>query len=288
VREQNAAKGKPLAFDVRQYRYAPVELGPKARAQKDFVDMLASAIREVEQPSAHAGDPVTTFFSVPLTDIYPASGLAMGYWQNFVERTAETVTREMMAGAPLYVSVPDESTPENKALADKWRQQPTLSDEEWQALKWVYEPRTLSREDCARVTLTIWVPDSKTFVRPKYIDALKRTRDVCDAALPGPRGSRGMPVLFRPDTLQIFDIPTTLRVVATNVSSHLGLDTSRGEGQKLLGRELDRFRRSLAHWQTKSIEGDRDRDREGPRTQFLAGKVSIENLPEKYRIASSP
>jgi hypothetical protein len=254
VRDKDAAEGEPLAFDVRQYRYADVDFGLQAKDHKDLVKMLGSAIGEVDGPATGGGDPVTTFFKVPLTDVYPASGLAIGYLQNFVVRVAETVANARAATVPPTIAVPGE------------------------------EPLKLTKEDWAKVALAIWIPDRNEFVLPKYIDVLKMSGEICDATLPGPGNSRGMTVLFRRDTLQIVDIPTTLRAVATNVSGHLGLDTA--DGQKMLAREFDRFGRTLDYWKKKSVEMDKLLDRIGEHTRFLDAKVKVTNLPKDYRIAA--
>jgi hypothetical protein len=82
---------RPLAFDVAQERYVVVDFDEGAAGNNDFVAMLNATIKS----SKPIMNPVTSYFDGrALTDVSPTSGLALGYFLNFVVRTAASIVNK--------------------------------------------------------------------------------------------------------------------------------------------------------------------------------------------------
>lgn len=247
-----------LAFDVAHDRYVHIDLEANAVDPEKLDDMLTSAIKQSESTLGQSKNPVTAYFKVPLTDAYPASGVALGYCQNFVVRASEGID----AAKKKKITMTVKSLDQNAGV-----------------------PLDLTADEWAKVKIAIWVPDSKDFVQPKYTDILKQTREFIDVTIPAlDRQSRDISSLFHRETLQVVDIPTTLKPVATSIENYLGVDSA--EAQKQIKREFARFGRALEFWKSRAIGSLKENDpaNKGP-LQLLQHGVQIEPLPEKYKIA---
>jgi hypothetical protein len=214
-----ADSGK-LAFDIAHDRYVDVDLDAQAGEHPLLVKMLDSVLKEKPDPSKAPLDPVTTYFKVPLADAYPASGLAKGYCENFVVRTARSVATAKQKRLPIRIKVPDrKKEAKHAAEAAKWRASLPLTDEEWRRIEWCDE------------TL-------------QHSGVLKRTGEFYDATIFDPeKNFRDISALVRRDTLQVIDIPTTLLAISTSVDGYSQSKTV--EGQAHLDREFARFRRGV-------------------------------------------
>jgi hypothetical protein len=176
---------RPLAFDVGNERYAAVDFEAGAEGNQGLVDMLGAAIKATEGFSAAAKNPVTSYYKgAPLTDVSPTSGLALGYCLNFVVRTVASV----VDGKPIKIL--GEAPPSQKR-----------------------EETFLPAAEFDKVRVRIWIPDRIAFVHPGYIGKLKQTSEFRDVSLvQDPTGYRDINLLIRPQTLELVDIPTTLRL----------------------------------------------------------------------------
>jgi hypothetical protein len=252
-----ADSGK-LAFDIAHDRYVDVDLDAQAGEHPLLVKMLDSVLKEKPDPSKAPLDPVTTYFKVPLADAYPASGLAKGYCENFVVRTARSVATAKQKRLPIRIKVPDrKKEAKHAAEAAKWRASLPLTDEEWRRIEWCDE------------TL-------------QHSGVLKRTGEFYDATIFDPeKNFRDISALVRRDTLQVIDIPTTLLAISTSVDGYSQSKTV--EGQAHLDREFARFRRAFEYW--KSVSADREEENsqsDKAYIKFLREKVVIDTLPPKY------
>lgn len=261
----------PLAFDVAHDRCVDVDLDAAVADHKGLANMLASALKEVELPLNQSKNPVMAYFKVPLTDVYPASGIAKGYCENFVVRTAKGVATAKRKKLPIRVKVPDVAKP-NNAAAVKWNEGQSLDVAEWQEIDWVDKRLDLTKEQWNTVTLTIWVPD-----KVKYIDRnafLKRTADFYEATIFDPdKEFRDISALLHRKTLQIIDIPTTLTALTTSGKKQLNLE-----------REFTRFEKALNYWKGVSIEREQgSANHDEAHTQFLEHSVRVGGLPEAYK-----
>lgn len=91
VREEKpgATEDRP-PFDVAAYRYAPIELGDP-EAAKAALRPVVQDIAQTMQNNRPISNPVTDFYTVPLTEVSPAAGLALAYHRNFVLPTLEKI-----------------------------------------------------------------------------------------------------------------------------------------------------------------------------------------------------
>jgi Prokaryotic STING domain len=277
-----ADSGK-LAFDIAHDRYVDVDLDAQAGEHPLLVKMLDSVLKEKPDPSKAPLDPVTTYFKVPLADAYPASGLAKGYCENFVVRTARSVATAKQKRLPIRIKVPDrKKEAKHAAEAAKWRASLPLTDEEWRRIEWCDETLQLTKDEWDKITLTIWIPDKLKFVKPEHSGVLKRTGEFYDATIFDPeKNFRDISALVRRDTLQVIDIPTTLLAISTSVDGYSQSKTV--EGQAHLDREFARIRRVFEYW--KSVSADREEENsqsDKAYIKFLWEKVVIDTLPPKY------
>ncbi len=79
-----------VPFDIRAYRYHPINIDDPA----DTIAILHPVIAEITGPDVppFADNPVTKFYSRPMTHISPAIGLAVGYYVNFLRPAVQRLT----------------------------------------------------------------------------------------------------------------------------------------------------------------------------------------------------
>jgi hypothetical protein len=253
---------RPLAFDVGHERYAAVDFEAGIEANQNLVDMLCASIKETEDLSAAARNPVTSYYNgIPLTDVSPTSGLALGYWRNFVVRTVASV----VDGKAIKIL--------GDASANQKRQETFLSAAEFE-----------------KIRVRIWIPVRIAFVHPGYIGKLKQKGDFRDVSLvQDPTGYRDINLLIRPQTFELVDIPTTLRVIRDTVGwrpSHPNLKVdSPEEAEAIIEREFKRFHAALDRWKKRHVEEECNRDSPNQKLiDFFNDRVNIEQLPPEWNL----
>ena len=70
-------------FDIAAYRYAVVDVGDVESSMKALKPIIEAAHTAIENDE-DIRNPVTDFYTAPLTQIATAEGLALGYYRNFV------------------------------------------------------------------------------------------------------------------------------------------------------------------------------------------------------------
>lgn len=82
-----------VPFDIRQYRYEKIDIG----SIKPSIERLRPALEAAHQQVVDdilPGNPVTDYYQASMTEISPAPGLALGYYNNFVYRIVRDVRED--------------------------------------------------------------------------------------------------------------------------------------------------------------------------------------------------
>jgi hypothetical protein len=196
-----------------------------------------------------------------LTDISPTSGLALGYFLNFVVRAAAS-------------------------LADK---RPVRVMHELPLQRRDERPEYLPDDVLDEFKLAIWIPDRVESANPDYIGDLKKSGKFQDASLvQDASGYRDINLLICREALLFVDIPTTLRVVSESLEWRAaGARLSSEERYELASREFDRFFVTLKRWKEAYVTNEERRDRPARKLMgFLRKGVTIEPLPQEWRMPS--
>jgi len=103
-----SASDAQLMFYLSAYRHAMVDFGAESVESKEFTSAFTEWL-EKRNKRFDSGNPFTDFYGAPIPDISAASGLASGYFENFLSRV-------LAAGAEL-VDRRDESAPQRLPIA---------------------------------------------------------------------------------------------------------------------------------------------------------------------------
>jgi hypothetical protein len=160
---------RPLAaFDIGHERYAAIDFEAEIETNPNLVNMLCASIKETEDLSVAARNPITSHYKgTPLTD-------ALGDCLNFLVRTV--------------ASVVDRTTIKIHAPANQKGQERFLAPA---------DPNAEFEFENVRVRIRIQI----AFVQPGYIGRLKQKGDFCNPSLVhDPTGYRDINLLICPQT----------------------------------------------------------------------------------------
>jgi hypothetical protein len=119
VREEKpgSQEDKP-PFDVAAYRYADIDLGNVEAARAALAPIVQDTEQAIQKQERFS-NPVTDFYTAPLTEMSPASGLALGYFRNFVLPTLQKIqdkSRPVLVGEGKNKSVITDNQRQNVRL----------------------------------------------------------------------------------------------------------------------------------------------------------------------------
>jgi hypothetical protein len=210
----------PKAFDIAAYRHFQIDLENPEEAKAIIGDVISSSF-ENRRNKKHVSNPVIDYYGVPLAEISPASGLALGYYCNFVKNTVDCICK-----ADLYEIVCGE-TPYGEDM------------------------KSIPRDRQDDIKLDILIPDRLEYAYHDYIGTLARKKLLMHAAIKSRSNPKARPMTMYiwPDHSALVDIPTTMNVMEQSIKNRLGargqVDSEDEHYLRLEAEEIERFRAQL-------------------------------------------
>lgn len=93
VKEEEGEAGDRTPFDISAFRYCAVDLHDIEAAKAGLQDAVTCVLEQLENRHP-VSNPVTNYYTAPLTEVSAAAGLALGYFQNFLKPAGLAVCRE--------------------------------------------------------------------------------------------------------------------------------------------------------------------------------------------------
>jgi hypothetical protein len=204
-------------FDIAAFEYVPFtlpEVGNQAQIQaaRDALQPAIERQHEILVNEEDVKNPVTNFYRAPLTEVSPAAGLALGYYQNMV-----------------YLSLEQIRNPDNYIKIDG----EPITDEQRRTLRFeIVNPARLYQ------------------ATHKYInDFLVQEGHLLKASVERP--PRDITLYARPDLdngIRLVDIPTTMNVMKESIKqrvTQMRPDHESEEWRTLEAQEIERFQSAL-------------------------------------------
>jgi hypothetical protein len=249
---ENDPGAESIAFDVGNHRYVPIDPEDLAKARAELLEMILAETAE----GAIGDNPITAFYDqTPVVEVSPGSGLAIGYFYNFVRRmVASLVKDDAFVESVAYTRTRNEQTGEEVTTRKGERLGVTANS----------------------LALNIYIPADVDDATTGSMDSLKekysfRTVDIRAEG-------RTISTTITDDGECLIDVPTTLTVVRDFVQIRQSLkrsDLSSVEAKLRINREFARFRRTLDRLLTA------DHEPEDKIKRFLRGKqVRIRRLSD--------
>jgi hypothetical protein len=230
---ENDPGGQPLAFDVGHHRYVAIDPDNIEKARAELLEMILAETA----PGAIGDNPITAFYDqTPMAEISPGSGLAIGYFYNFVRRMVSSLVKDdAFLESVAYRRTRNEQTGEEVTTRKGERFGVTAKS----------------------LALNIYIPSDVDDATTGSMDSLKerylfRTVDIRAEG-------RTISTTITNDAKCLIDVPTTLAVVRDFVQIRQSLkksDLSSFEAKLMINREFDRFRRTLDRLLTADHEPD--------------------------------
>lgn len=199
-----------VPFDIREYRFEKLDINSIIPARERIRPALEAAHQQVVDDTL-PGNPVTDYYKAAMTEISPAPGLALGYYNNFIARVVRDVGED-----DFDLEINQQNIPH---------------DIKQDIPLFVVKPRTLA--DCEGVNIR---------------DALIKKKIVSEAKVVPHRAARGFNLYaFKNDVndgeLALLDVPTTLTSVIQTIRQRFSgrPDFANPDWKRLEEQEIDRF-----------------------------------------------
>jgi hypothetical protein len=204
--------GSNISFDVRAFSYIRIDLTNRERS----INSLRQPVRTIKRQSenfAIQSNPVTNFYRNPITNISPATGLAQGFYENFVEP----------AGMGLIALNPSTSDYLNPLH--------------------IQDNVVTERNN---VNLNIIIPSELKYTRRDRIEQVKGKLDLAEIKV----GHRKLTVLAKQEgnTYQLYDIPSTMNTMMLAINKRANQIQARQDSEEwkqLEEQEISRFYSAL-------------------------------------------
>jgi len=248
VREEkgDVAQDKP-PFDIAAYRYASIDIDQVEAAKNNLWPVVKNTDDDIKK-NEPVSNPVTDYYTVPLTEISPAAGLALGYYRNFVEPALQRLQDE---SRPILIGEGDNKEEIEKLLR-------------------------------GNVRLGIAIPKTLDQARHSYIGSKLVKQGFLKEAEFGAKPGEARPFTLYAwpgvtDACRLVDIPTTMNVMESAIQRRLKQPEPvyNDEWNVIEGREIVRFQVALNRELARLI---RDRAE-------LEGKVQILPWPEPWPVS---
>jgi hypothetical protein len=236
VREDSdTAKLDRTAFDVSAFRFTEISFVDVAMARTALRRVIQNTCEKIQAKQSIA-NPVTNCFGMPLCELSPSAGLALGYYQNFVKPTVRCLKDPQCR---VRIGEVDAATAPASGL-----------------------------------TLDIIIPDRLVQATHTYARDVLLAGRILDPAMLGeaPPGTRLY--AWPPDSGRrgLVDIPTTMTVMEASIRARLN-DPAAGRNSPLWRwletQEINRFRSAL----DRLIQNEADEPLLSTRVQLLEGRV---------------
>jgi hypothetical protein len=224
--EKRILDGKdPMAFDRAAYRFWVIDWEQPEAARIELKKAIDASFekRRVGKPISN---PVTNYYGAPLVDISPASGIALGYYENFVKNSVRNFAEPFGKGYRPVLFGDSKDEKEMTPLPDSLRK---------------------------GLELQIVIPDRLNYADHGSIANLVREGLLKHAVIKSDFtvDARSMTLYMWPDpkACALVDIPTAMNVMRKSIKRRLGrrdkVDDTSDEWRKLEREEIARFREEL-------------------------------------------
>jgi len=196
-------------------------------------------------------NPISRFYGVPLAEVSPASGLSLGYYNNFIVQTMRDI-RTRAKG----IKVADQPVPEH---------------------------------DRKHIRLQIWIPDQLTAAQHQNIpyhlerNDIKLLSAVIDKE-PRPFSTYALPT---PKPITLIDVPTALSAIEVAISSRysgMRLDRQSDEWKALEAQEIERFTDNLVRLHRNETDQELADKVSIHRWNTATGAVKLRKVPRVARV----
>lgn len=242
---EEGAPDKEIPFDIRQYVYVPIRIDDVTESKGRLLRYLRNADDDIQQRRLFKNPVTTAFNNIPLSNIAPAGGLALGYYQNLVEPAASNIAamnEEDLNEHRYNVEFPNMPLSRVDSSSGKL----FVADPDGDGKKTVFLSK--AREVRRHQKLTIIIPDRLECTRKALVGEVNR--ELHKAVIRARNRDVNLFAREENENLTFYDIPTTMAAMEAAIERRFGVQADRGseDWRRIEREEIDRFEYELNWW----------------------------------------